>query len=580
MKTKFFVLSLIAAMSLTGCSTDDDLDNGKEDGSNRYGYVAVNIVQPKSTSTRVNSADDFEDGTEAENTAQTGMFYIFDSSGKNMYGAPQEIALSGNNQPTTEPPYEERLYNAVLVIDGVKDKPTNAYQIVCVLNAPASLKAASINTLTDLKSKIGDYSNSKDGEFIMSNSVYYNNNPTLVTGAIVTSDKIKSSPDQALANPVEIYVERVVAKIRAQAATTFQNNGAPITVDGKQKQLTIKVTGIEVANIAQKAYLLKKIDNSITNLAWNWSNPGGNYRSYWEIVPEVGDGDDQLTFGNKSYTEIVNKSKPATGGDFDIATLSGFQEYVQPNTCETQKTAILVTAQLLADGQPFEFVYLRGGYFTNDEAGDTGSAALNLIAEYVATSGYWKKTGTNPDAYTQLSAKDFEWKNNEDFKAAGQPEIEWLERYEVVATVKSTVTDPIYERGTDANGNTTWTESSVDKINERLRGDATSHPYVARVYKQGMCYYYVNIDQTPVANDNKNAGQTEDFADHTYDAVIRNHIYDLTLNSITGIGTPVFDPDDVIIPQRPDNESLWYLSARVNVLSWRLVKQTVDFQGM
>lgn len=567
MKTKFFVLSLIAAMSLTGCSTDDDLDNGKEDGSNRYGYVAVNIVQPKSTSTRVNSADDFEDGTEAENTAQTGMFYIFDSTGNTMYGAPQEIALSGNNQPTTEPPYEERLYNAVLVIDGVKDKPTKAYQIVCVLNAPASLKAAGIYTLSDLTSKIGEYGTSNDGEFIMSNSVYYNSNPTKMVGAIVSSDKIKQSADQALANPVEIYVERVVAKIRAQAATTFQNNGATITVDGVEKQLTIKVTGIEVANIAQKAYLIKNVDN--ISLDWNWSNPGGNYRTYWETVPEVGDGDNQLTFGNKSYKQIVDDSKPATG-DFDITTLTDFKEYVQPNTYENQKTSILVTAELLADGTPFTFVYLHGGYFTRDNA-------RTLIAEYVANSGYWKKTGTNPDAYSQLSIEDFDWKNNEEFKKEGQPEIEWLQRYEVVATVKSTVTD-LYKRGTDESGNTTWTPATVDEINELLRGTAASHPYVARVYNQGKCYYYVEIDQTPVANDNKTAGQTTDYADHTFDGVIRNHIYDLTLNSIKGVGTPVFNPDDVIIPQRPDNETLWYLSARVNVLSWRLVKQTVDFQ--
>lgn len=64
-----------------------------------------------------------------------------------------------------------------------------------------------------------------------------------------------------------------------------------------------------------------------------------------------------------------------------------------------------------------------------------------------------------------------------------------------------------------------------------------------------------------------------------FEGVIRNHVYDLTLNSISGVGTPVFDPNDVIIPETPDEETLWYLGAEVNVLKWRIVKQTVDFTG-
>ena len=66
---------------------------------------------------------------------------------------------------------------------------------------------------------------------------------------------------------------------------------------------------------------------------------------------------------------------------------------------------------------------------------------------------------------------------------------------------------------------------------------------------------------------------------HVFDGVVRNHIYDLSLNDITGIGTPVFDPDDVIVPTKPEDEQLWYLAARIKVLKWRLVKQDVSFEG-
>lgn len=60
--------------------------------------------------------------------------------------------------------------------------------------------------------------------------------------------------------------------------------------------------------------------------------------------------------------------------------------------------------------------------------------------------------------------------------------------------------------------------------------------------------------------------------------VVRNHLYKVTLNSIAGWGTPVYDPDKVIIPVTPlDDQS--YLAAQINVLQWRVVSQTVDIDG-
>jgi len=168
--------------------------------------------------------------------------------------------------------------------------------------------------------------------------------------------------------------------------------------------------------------------------------------------------------------------------------------------------------------------------------------------------------------YTSIVADDIEWVNNEDLKAeTGSGEISWLESYEVVARVKSSVTDLFI------NNAGTYTSTTTTVINTDLAGTEASHPYVARVYTDGKCYYYVNIDQSPVAGTGTTA--------HTYDGVIRNHIYDLTLNSIRGVGTPVFDPEDVIIPDQPTDETLWFIGARVNVLKWRIVKQNVDFSG-
>lgn len=549
MKKKLFFLPFLAALTFTGCSNDDDpAAGGNENKADDYGYVAVNIVQPKSIGTRAADTG-FEYGSDDENKAESGLFFIFRADGTiySMDNNPQSIALTTDkiedNANNSVTPQVEKIYNAVLVIDGAATAPTAGLQIVCVLNAPADLANSSVNSLSDLEAKIADYSAHTSGTFIMSNSVYKDSDKKIL-GATVETENISKSASVALENPVDIYVERVVAKIRAKGTDAFENQGANPAIDGVEKNLTIKLTGIEIANIAQTSYLVKNIED----ISYDWAWDVANKRSYWETVPA------SLTYGNKSYNTIVNDSpKDGEGNTFDITKVNT-TDYIQPNT-STQKTAVLVTAELLDGTSPCDFVYLRGGYFTPDNA-------LALIAQYAANNGYYKKTSAEnvtPVTYSQLATTDFEWKNKLD---EGAKQYTWLERYEVVAQVKSDVSN-LYKKNGDA-----YAPATANDINTLLAGSESSHPYVAQYYKDGKCYYFVNIDQSSIAS----------AAAHTYDGVVRNHIYDLTLNSIKGIGTPVFDPDDVIIPERPDVENLYYLAAQINVLAWKVVSQTVNFE--
>ena len=546
MRLKTLFTSMIATLALAGCSSEDGPIMGSENTDDGYGYVAVNIVEPKSVGSRANDSNKFEDGTPDENKAETGLFFIYNQDGTTMYNNPQVVNLTNGDAAGSGTPYVEKIYKAVLVIDGVKDQPTTPLQIICVLNAPSELASLPVTTpLSTLKGQIDNYGAHTAGAFIMSNSVYKDGTND-VCGAIVTESNLKNSASAALAAPVDIYVERVVARIQANTASSFTNDGAKPTVDGMEKALTIKVTGIEVANIAQKSYLLKDINN--IDYTWTWNDPT-NKRSYWETVPAT-TGDNALTFGNKSYTNI------ATDPNFDITKVTDFKEYVQPNTTSNQKTAILVTAQLMDGDAPADLAYIRGGYTTKEKAKD-------IVATYLQTKGYYK-TGNGDVDYTSIKPADLDWVNNGDFEDDND-KITWLERYEVVAQIASTFTGTLYKK----SGNT-YTVITADVINKDLK---EAENYAARVFTDGKCYYYVNIDQTPVANDNGYEGKDK------FEGVIRNHIYNLTLNSISGIGTPVFDPDDVIIPETPGDETLWYLGARVNVLKWRLVGQTVDFTG-
>ena len=83
------------------------------------------------------------------------------------------------------------------------------------------------------------------------------------------------------------------------------------------------------------------------------------------------------------------------------------------------------------------------------------------------------------------------------------------------------------------------------------------------IHNQGRTYYY-----TPI----KHLGKPGSIAEY---GIVRNHSYQVELNSIKGFGTPVYDPNKKIVPVVPSDD-LTYLAAKISVLSWRVVSSTVD----
>lgn len=571
------ILLLSLSVLFTACQSDDPAIGEGGDGMN-IGYIAVNIVQPSSAGFRADATPGFAYGSDDENHADKALFFLFKGVGDNaevyqVSGSPYiEVSLSGSGTGTS--PEVERIYDTVLVIDGATENPSNEVKsLVCVLNAPAELKSANISKISDLKALIGKYGNEKGtkGSFIMSSSVYTaDGNITTsaskeVNGAQVSL--VKNSSEEAKEDPINIYVERVVAKVKATFDAQFNanNSGAKPEIDGEKTTLGINITGVTVANIAEKSYLFKSVAGAASATTGVWKEAlvfdSTNKRSYWETVPTVSGDSPQMTLENKTYTDIAGE----TLSDI-VNTWTANPFYIQPNTADdvenepTKKTCILVTAQLTKDGEAFnDLAYIRGGYTTINNA-------KNVVAAYLATKGYYKNIANTGEAIhlSTLSTDDLVWKNKYDFDAATQASLSWLKDYEVVAQVDGTKVSTLY----NADGNVI--ADGVTEVNEHLRGKTTiAKNYRARVFNNGMCYYYKEIDHSSVLG--KNAG--------TYYGVVRNHIYDLTLESIKGIGTPVYDPSDKIIPQTPKDEEKFYLGAKVNVLAWKVATQKVNFEG-
>ena len=85
----------------------------------------------------------------------------------------------------------------------------------------------------------------------------------------------------------------------------------------------------------------------------------------------------------------------------------------------------------------------------------------------------------------------------------------------------------------------------------------------ALLYNEGHTYYYIDIKHLGTA-----AAQW---------GVVRNHVYQIDVNSIKGYGTPVFNPNsNIVTPEYPELEQESFVAARINILSWKVVSQSVD----
>ena len=107
------------------------------------------------------------------------------------------------------------------------------------------------------------------------------------------------------------------------------------------------------------------------------------------------------------------------------------------------------------------------------------------------------------------------------------------------------------------NGN--YSAVTTDALNAAL---AAVQP--ALVYKNGMTYYWTDIKHLG------NSGSTAEFG------IVRNHVYKVNITDITGYGTPVYDgTSDFITLEKPE-DLVTYVSAQINILSWRVVAN--DYQ--
>lgn len=134
-----------------------------------------------------------------------------------------------------------------------------------------------------------------------------------------------------------------------------------------------------------------------------------------------------------------------------------------------------------------------------------------------------------------------------------------IKDYQVVATLRTLATGETLQKKTG----TTEEASSYQDVTPKTLQDLMDADK-AQIRTEGKAYYYVPIRH--LGTDPKKPG---------YYGIVRNHVYSINIQNMYGFGTPVYDPEKTIIPTIPSNDAT-YLAARINVLSWRVVKYNAD----
>lgn len=511
-KFKLFPLAL-AAFAFSACTSEDAVENNPNVEGVKS-YVAVNINNVGVGGTRADGAV-YENGTVAESKINKIRFYFFTSNGD-----PYKLAEGKNwlelapDRMTASTGNVENITNSMLVIKG--QDMTYPQSMMAVVN-PETIEAGKLADFMT-KSQVEGVVTTQNfkgqsataSDFVMTSSVYANGKDKVWTSDI--SGHVALSEDKAKADPVDIYVERVAAKITSTASgATADKFEVGATANGDKVYAVIKGWGI--ANENSKANLIKAIDPTWTEAAigFNW-NDANFYRSYWETTPN-NDG----TY--KSWADYTN-------------TAIGDVYYTAPNT-SVDKPIYVAAAQLVdATGKPLEISKYKGVQYLSET--DVKKVILNENKNFFKVVS----TTATSNTYESLDPADLVFVVDAD------------KPYEVKAQVKDGVV--VYQK----TGETYVVATDV--------ANTAYGAHNAVIYKDGMTYYWTSVKHLGAA------GKAGEFG------MVRNHFYQVDVTKITGFGTAVYEKDTDFVPVTPDEDPMTYLAARINVLSWRVVANGVE----
>lgn len=436
--------------------------------------------------------------------------------------------------------------------------------------------------------------------------------------------------DKAESASVDIYVERYAAKVKFSMNTTqkpgdYAAGGKGIyaykgttAVNGENIEYSLKFTPERwtINADAPDMYAVKNFQaikgNPVATFAevsaylGNWSNTlwndETNRRSYWscspaffaEKFPEVSDQiSDLVTDGTKgagtvvapyalkyySYNQICGtggngESSFATGVKYALENTMGKPAFESRNPKAAVPTVLIVggyTATYNGTDIPAGTSFYIDGtsmYFKDAIPAGVEKGVL-MIDKFIADQQIiYVKNGENYKLLRSADMGDAEFEVRHPAKAV-RGENRVSERFVTLQLKSVPTTTELYYIPT-GGGFTRVTEGNLNVVNTVLWQQSG----VAYAYTNGKCYYsipiwHLGMTENTVNKPLKDGAIVWDKLRVGDLGLVRNHVYNLEVDAITGLATGINDLDNPIVP--PMDQDEYWIKYQINILNWRIV---------
>ena len=570
------LLGLLVCTALCACSNDESgiIPN---DTPNVFtgdkAYIKVRLADA-GTLTRAQEGD-FEYGTN-EQSIKNASFYFYDANG--VFVTQGDVWTDGSASTTTPAGNIVFASNNIVVLKGL-DKKSYPRYMVTVLNKPTGFVHG--KTLDEMQTVLADNNaegiyypattdNVTTNYFTMSTTSYTETNREKHFVTEVNEGNISLEPmtdASAIANTVTVYVERLAAKVTLKVSDNLPkdaNGRYPIKVtvagennsagsgDIASEDLYVELLGWKLNATAKKSFMVKNIDAAWmdNDLGFTWNRPTDR-RSHWGKSFNYGfSGYPENAAGvpaNSEYLNYVDLENGLTA----LENPAYCAENTNTNTIVTANfptgvTSILLKAKVCdANGNALDLVRYNGLLFKQD-------SFLEYVLNVLQTRNQldvWYANGTDEEGnarYTQIGKEYVKLEHVGDGK------------------VKVVFTN---EHGTSlyAEDGSNCSDQTITALNDDLASASAD----AIAYNGGVMYYNIPVEHL----NNGDVAENGTIPEAKY-GVVRNHHYVVTIDKLEKIGRGSFDGNEKIVPG--DDPDAYYVGAKINILSWKIVSQNVE----
>lgn len=599
---KFFYFLPLAAVAFASCSSDEPLLNETPDTPEEIkvfdgdcAVVSINIMAAENSSrsraendpVSESNKNDYKFGSADENAVSSISFYFYDAAGD--YVTKYSNATIANTDWVAgnldNDRFVEKIGNAKIVLTDLLGTNYPSY-VIAILNANPSgdTKTKLETSLTEAhkvllgKEASWTVADNKAQNFIMTSVTsdenvadfhYFATPISEENFAIQTGNQGQDWPTNITPKPVDIYVERLAAKVEVKFSDKFTlaEDGSYLiklpdtySVDGEATDLYVKLQGWGLNGIEKTNYYFKHLPESNSFTTYDGWNFAGTHRCYWAVSPTYGwteypnsfgevaekAQDPSLIHANNEKLRYISwndvKSNPFKAENFSY--LPENTERAANTWIEATKTLndaalseVLIAGQITkVDGTPVEIYQLSESYYTKD-----GVIAYLLNA---AGTHIWKKDSDEDNKYVTIQPSD----------------VDINFGYDGTFSLKVTNKAVTYYEDNEGKKAYASTTAVADYINSFLP-DRQSFAFI-----EGRLYY--NIPIRHLRKIDNGIAKTGAYG------VVRNHWYEVTITDVKKLGRAVYRPDEHIIPNTDDTRYMIGSSIKIN--SWRMVPQNVE----